>query len=311
MSTIRGSPSSRGSETYGFQFPAPSRVREFFLEKCDGTVLTSFSTEKAQGMFATVVIVLPSFYSGGQVCVSHGSKTKVFDFSSDGFATSMLTWFADVVHEVKPITSGYRLALSYNLIQEETSIPMPTVPSTSAAHTELKGILHNWSKGLYNTPPPLIAYVLEHKYSRVDLGSGGKSLKGKDAQLVMALRQIASEEGIELAFAELECHVVGSAGEDFDAYGGYHKRRRCYYDEYSDDWDDEPTMGEECSRTTSISSVVDFDGNQLIGKESIELNSGELVPPDPFEGENPDERDYEGYMGNVRFFFSFVPSSAY
>ncbi|KAL5531710.1 hypothetical protein ACEPAG_4587 [Sanghuangporus baumii] len=256
-------------------------------------------TEKVPGMFATIVVILPSFYTGGQVQVSHGVEKKMFDFSSDGFATSMLTWYADVVHEVQTITSGYRLALSYNLIQEEASAPLPTVPSTSPTHIRLEGVLQKWSQGLYDNPPPQIAYVLDHKYSRVDLGSGGKSLKGKDAQLVTALRQLASKHRVALALAELECHVVGGASDDFDAYGSYHKRRRCYYDEYSDDYDDDvPTMGEEESRTIKISSLVDLDGNQLIGKESISLDNEELIPEDPFEDDDPDERDYEGYMGN-------------
>ncbi|KAG6805401.1 hypothetical protein H0H93_004866, partial [Arthromyces matolae] len=74
-------------------------------------------TEKANGMFATAIIVLPSLYTGGEVHVSHSSTTKVLDFASHSLlSTALLAWYTDVVHEVKPLKSGYRLALSYNLI---------------------------------------------------------------------------------------------------------------------------------------------------------------------------------------------------
>ncbi|KAJ7597569.1 hypothetical protein C8J56DRAFT_323054 [Mycena floridula] len=38
-------------------------------------------TGKSPGMFATVIIILPSLYSGGQVHVSHSTASETFDFS--------------------------------------------------------------------------------------------------------------------------------------------------------------------------------------------------------------------------------------
>jgi predicted 2-oxoglutarate/Fe(II)-dependent dioxygenase YbiX len=67
-------------------------------------------------MFATVIIILPSIYGGGEVRVKHGSASQTFEFPS--FSTSALAWYTDVMHEVRPVTSGHRLALSYNLIAE-------------------------------------------------------------------------------------------------------------------------------------------------------------------------------------------------
>ena len=49
--------------------------------------------------------------------VSHASTTKTIDFSPNSLiSTAVLAWYTDVKHEVKPVTSGYRLALTYNLI---------------------------------------------------------------------------------------------------------------------------------------------------------------------------------------------------
>ena len=112
------------------------------------------------------------------------------------------------------------------------------------------------------------------------MGSGAIALKGADAHLTKVLSQVAREEGVALGLAELECHMVGGADEDF----GY---------------DESPFMGEVERRTTTVSSLVDLNGKKLIGRGKIEVSEKELIPGDPFVDEDPDDRDYEGYMGNV------------
>lgn len=89
----------------------------FFLARGQLILMDASSTEKSPGMFATIIIVLLSSYSGGQVHVSHSASSHLYDLApSSASATSVLAWYTDVIHEVKPITSGYCLALSYNLI---------------------------------------------------------------------------------------------------------------------------------------------------------------------------------------------------
>jgi 2OG-Fe(II) oxygenase superfamily len=83
-------------------------VGSFFVDHWD--------TEKAPGMFATLVIVLPSPHSGGELVVRHLGRDVTFDLhpedpSEIGFAA----FYADCVHEVRPILTGHRLTLVYNL----------------------------------------------------------------------------------------------------------------------------------------------------------------------------------------------------
>lgn len=64
------------------------------------------------GVFATLIIVLPSAYAGGQVNLSHGGVDMVYDCSARSLNTmTVMAWYTDVICEAKPITSGYRLAL--------------------------------------------------------------------------------------------------------------------------------------------------------------------------------------------------------
>lgn len=250
-------------------------------------------------MFATAIIVLPSLYTGGQVHVSHGSTHKVFDLaSSSAFTTSLLTWYTDVMHEVKPITSGYRLALSYNLIHTSPGIPRPTLPDMHSAIAQLRHILHKWSKGAYDGSDgdtDIIAYLLEHKYSHVNLKMG--ALKGEDAHLVANLRGVAEEEGFMVCLANLEYNISGVA--DDDGYG-YYKRGRCAYDDSEDD-EEVPSMMEETDTNLQVKNLVDLDGLSMMGG-NLNLSQEDLIPQNPFEDVEPDDKEYEGYMGNVSRF---------
>src|SRR5258708_24049572 len=72
-------------------------------------------TEKAPGMFATLVLVLPSPHSGGELVIRHLGREVVLDLNPEepseiGFAA----FYADCVHEVRPVKTGCRLALVYN-----------------------------------------------------------------------------------------------------------------------------------------------------------------------------------------------------
>ncbi|KAJ7622621.1 hypothetical protein DFH06DRAFT_1009458, partial [Mycena polygramma] len=136
-------------------------------------------TEKEPGMFATVVIILPSEYTGGQVRVSHGTKKDTFDtaaLSAVNFA--LLAWYTDVRHEVKHITSGFRLALSYKLIHTARNTLSPSIPDSGAAIADLTRVLRNWGNNRYSEEVSQVAYILDHQYSTMSLKRA--SLKGRD-----------------------------------------------------------------------------------------------------------------------------------
>jgi hypothetical protein len=98
-------------------------------------------------MFGTMIILLPSRYTGGEVHLTHASKTQVIDFSASSAAnTAVLAWYTDVLHEVKPVTSGYRLALSYNLIYPSSRLPLPIAPTYDGPCAELRQVLRKWER---------------------------------------------------------------------------------------------------------------------------------------------------------------------
>lgn len=288
------------------------------------------STEKAPGMFATIVIVLPSLYAGGEVRVVHGSEEKILDFSDfSQLNTAILAWYADVVHEVKPVTSGFRLALSYNLIQTgNVSVTLP--PAGNTAVTYLRQVFAQWSEGVYDSPPDVICYKLEHRYSQLNLSKGISCLKGVDAYKVVQIKQAALGLDIGMGFGQFELRVVKEDPEE-DGYYGYssrHSKRRryCRYDDEEDEEEEDNEDAEadadeegdeddndegdetEIERYSTASQLVDLEGTSIAPNATINVNGdhASLIPKNAFKREDPDDEEHEGYQGNVCILFALL-----
>ncbi|KAI1793097.1 hypothetical protein LXA43DRAFT_281235 [Ganoderma leucocontextum] len=234
-------------------------------------------TEKADGMFATIVIVLPSKFDGGAVHVSHGDSSKVMDYSSNSLTdTTVLAWYTDVQHEVKPVTNGYRLALSFNLIHTTRSL-RPALPAQSNTADRLREVLTSWRDG--DGGPAKIISLLNHKYSQANLS--GSALKGADAHLVSTLEAIARPLGFNIGLANLICTEQG------------------YGDAMSES--DEISMDEVEETVVEIENLVDLDGDLI--QDTFEYDVMTEIIPDKFalditSGQYDDQDDHGGYTGN-------------
>ena len=275
-------------------------------------------------MFATIIIVLPTTHTGGEARVVHGGEEKTFDYASTSqFNTSVLAWYADILHEVKPITSGHRLALSYNLIQPNWT--PATLPSPGLS-TKLKlgKIFSDWSKGAFGTPPSFVCYLLKHEYDMTYLWRGVDSLNAVDVRKIAQIKQAAEGLGICFGLGQFVLRIVVENDEDDYGYGRpYHKRRKynCYYDEYGEDEDvsedededvdedednseevDEGGNGEEIERSKAVFGLVDLDGDVVLTADKIIRVDGAntvLIPEDAFRGVKPNRVERGGYRGNV------------
>ncbi|GAQ91380.1 hypothetical protein KFL_007750060 [Klebsormidium nitens] len=160
------------------------------LYEAGGFFTTHRDTEKEEGMFGTMV-ALPSAHSGGELVVRHANQKIVIDFGSmDLYRLHYAAFFADCQHELRPVRSGYRLALIYNLIaQGSTRVPLPA-DNTEAAEQVVKAI-KTWSRD--KSGPQKLVIPLAHQYSSKSLTFD--SLRGTDMATIDVLLQAAKAPG--------------------------------------------------------------------------------------------------------------------
>ena len=260
------------------------------------------STEKAPGMFATLVVVLPSEFTGGEIHVSHGGKSKVFDNAKDSaFGTTILAWYTDVTHEVKEITSGYRLALSYHLIDTSPGINTPHLPSGDVSLQHLREIFHKWSHDEYPSlkANQIVAYSFTHVYSNVSLRDG--IIKGEDHHVASIIKQAGDSEGILVLMGWLNAHVEGCTSNEgwqtYDGDDGYPEYGRIdggYYD---------PVMSHVFETKMWVDGIQNLQGRRL-GIPKITLDRNSILPFRAFSGITPDDSKLsKGYWGNVRLIY--------
>jgi len=249
-------------------------------------------TEKTDGMFATLIIVLPSVYSGGELVVRHkNEEIKLNLCSQEAEEISFAAFYADCVHEVLPVTEGCRLTLVYNLIRSDQKIPLPTIPDYQQAQIKVAILLKNWiqqldSKTNENTLPEKIVYVLEHEYSISELRFD--ALKNKDAACACVLRTATKQADCELYLALVSIEERGSAEH---TGGGYYN----HWDRH--DVDDEYEIGEVFEHQEMISEWRSSDDSEP-GLPALPFSAEEFSPPEAFGAMEANDIEFQEATGN-------------
>ncbi|CAK0760425.1 hypothetical protein CVIRNUC_002770 [Coccomyxa viridis] len=162
-------------------------------------------TEKADGMFGTLVIVLPSIYKGGELIIAHAGQTRTFHPSADGFSSYWAAFYADCKHELKPVTDGHRLCLIYNLIQSGADLAAKP-PDRQRDVQRLYRFMQQWQKD--DAGPEKLIYQLEHVYSPEGIRGGLVALKGKDRAAAAVLHE-AEQCGLDVGIATFRIEHLG------------------------------------------------------------------------------------------------------
>ncbi len=94
-----------------------------------GFFLPHRDSEKKKGMVASLVVVLPNKFNGGELIVQHDGRgfRFAFEVARKQSKAEFVAFFADCKHEVKKVTTGVRVCLTFNLMLKDA--PRPSVRS--------------------------------------------------------------------------------------------------------------------------------------------------------------------------------------
>ncbi|MFC1759719.1 2OG-Fe(II) oxygenase [Planctomycetota bacterium] len=248
-------------------------------------------SEKVGRMVGSLVIVLPTKFAGGELIVRHGSARHNFDFSAAASEqhASYVAFYADCEHEVKRVTRGRRLAMTYNLSLKNTrkAKPTPTGRSSVDQNREadvLADSLRAWYARRHGDP---IVFALEHQYTQKGLRA--ELLKGADRSLSDLISAASEKTNSRFYLVQIERHLLQYADD-----GSYGERSWGYRDVDTSDLE----IGEAYEDELVASFWVDHRGKrQRFG--SLPLNSNAIISAIPFEEWKPTSEEYEGYTGNA------------
>ncbi len=259
-------------------------------------------SEKSDGMLATLVVTLPSRFTGGRFVIEHqGESLRVGGSASQlGFTA----FFADCSHEAQAVKSGYRVVLTYNL----RLIAGEQGASTSALDAAAQPLVRElrryfatvvpprWDWDPPAAPPDRLVYLLDHQYTQ--RGLGWALLKNADAPRVAALREAAGALDCECILALADVHEVWSC----EAGPGRSPWDRD--DDFDDEDDDcDPALASDLRLGELIDGDIELrHGLAADGSEAdvmgARVDSRELCLTRASRECEPFESEYEGFMGN-------------
>ena len=239
------------TEAFGIHHKVEATLYKLLIYKKGSFFTEHRDTEKTPGMFATLVVGLPSHHEGGTLVIKHNGQTKRVEFGGDDseFKTQYAAFYADCQHEIKPVTAGYRICLVYNLGIAGRK-KQPPAPRTEPAVQKAAGLL---KKLFADGPEKLekIAIPLSHQYTQDALDP--RELKGSDRALADVLVRAAELIDGECSFALLTHWQSGEADYDTWQPRGYSRR----YSYYEDDEDEDDDDNDDDSSDTDIGEVYE------------------------------------------------------
>ena len=279
-----------------------ANLYKLFLYEPGGYLKKHHHTEKESGMFGTLIIQLPSNFTGGAIHIEHAGEKKTFDFSSNSseglYATA---FYADCEHELLPIQSGWRLCLAYNLVVRHS--PMQLLPSAQTITYQMQ-----YLRKLANQWDTLFAhgygYVLEQNYTETNLKFA--SLEGRDKGVVDMLRGMCDVDGNPLFVVYLvRISKIESGKSSHDDYDDFDPNDRFHYDEDADH-----SMVELHDTQLVIDFWIGPDDNRMDNfNRYFDLEKHLLIDDDAYEifGDNPSRFEYDPneieYGSSLDFFY--------
>lgn len=264
-------------------------------------------TPRGTKSFGTLVMVFPAPHEGGQFLLSSAGNEWTVDAASEILQNGQhhlvyVAFYGDVTHEVRKVTSGHRVTLTWNIfIEEEIPRPLP-IPGDmleyDAVPKEALAALLADERLLPNGG--YVAFGLRYEYpveDRRSLWDLKRHLKGGDAMIQRACEALGLKISLRAlydkdSYWEFE-DILGNREDVYYALkyamAGGCERVECLVDVFSD--------SDEIVREAGSEPVIDQHGEELKTQEIAwvtEYNKKNLI-----EGEYEPAYGNDGFQGTV------------
>ena len=257
-------------------------------------------SEKYENMVASLVVTLPSVHSGGHLIVEQCGVKKNFDSEVNNDEAQFIAFYADCYHEVKKVTAGHRVVLTFNLVLEtENSIQKikktdENLKLTAAFKKYFDELSISTQKDNHN----LLKFVLllDHQYTQASLS--WNTLKGNDKFRVQTLLSVAKQLELDAYLGFIEYHDTWSArcenDDDYNYYSRYDKKDESSQSKVSED---ECELDELIDSNYLLKSLLDENGTFFEVNDFYTIED-EIAWTSDLENYKPFDTEYEGNMGN-------------
>ncbi|MDE0227476.1 MAG: 2OG-Fe(II) oxygenase [Spirochaetaceae bacterium] len=261
-----------------------ARLYKLLVYEPGGFFSAHRDSEKATGMVATLVISLPVAGTGGELVIRHKQSETVIDLrTEDPSELAFAAFYADCVHETRPVATGHRIVLVYQLLRSGTRDGgLERAPDYTAVTEGVAALLKQWDRSTKGAEK--IVWLLEHEYSEEGLSFA--ALKNTDAAVARTLTEAARRAGCAVHAAILHIEEVCVAEHPQDLPYGYHPN------------DSDLEAGEVIDSDHWLDGwVAPDDARPAYGK--LRLQAGELLPAGALDGVDPDDEWVNEATGNA------------
>ncbi len=261
---------------------------KLLLYEVGGRFLPHRDSEKADRMVASLVVVLPTKFVGGELVVRHERQVERFrfDYARNNMTPSFAAFYANCEHEVERVTSGRRLCLTYNLKlrkQKRQKRILSLKPSSEVER--LSQSINDYTTQVRTEP---LVFAFAHHYT--EKGLSLDLLKGGDRDLAELVVAAADASDCRVHLCQVERHLSQSA--DDGSWG-----RRVHWH------DDRVNLKKLDIGDTFEDDLFGHDWHDLTGKRvslsHVAFADSSVVSQIPIGEWKPDKQEYEGYTGNA------------
>jgi Rps23 Pro-64 3,4-dihydroxylase Tpa1-like proline 4-hydroxylase len=251
-------------------------------------------SEKVEGMVATMIVLLPTEYTGGELIIEHDGERRSFTINKS--KTPKLhcgAFYADCYHEIKEVTSGYRVSLTYNLILKNYKGVLDEFLNKDfdqRLKTSLTKYFDNGDslKNRELQKPKKFIYLLDHQYTESSLS--WDLLKNKDRFRVDSLIMISEELKLSCYLTLADMRETWECEMDYDEYTSYRSKRK-------DDNPEEANPSYIMDTEVVLKHWIDRDGTKISIK-GFAVDNASLCYTGDNEMLEPYNSEFEGWCGN-------------